>query len=89
VLLHGRRERLDDEDISSAAVGFQLDAKTIVAEPAGRRRRKTHSQLPADGSRQFQVGTTGEDNDVVHTNLVVIWSFSHLVIDWQIEFDQK
>jgi hypothetical protein len=71
VLLHGRRQRLDDEDVGSAAVGFQLDAKTIVAEPAGRRRRKTNSQMPADGSRQFQVGTTGEDNNAVHSNLVI------------------
>jgi hypothetical protein len=74
VLLHRRRQRLDDEDVCFAAVGFQLDAQTIVAEPAGRRWRKTNSQLPADGSRQFQVGTTGEDNDIVHANLV-IWSF--------------
>jgi hypothetical protein len=76
VLLHRRRQGLDDEDVSFAAAGFQLDAETIVAEPAGRRRRKTNSQVPADGSRQFPVGSAGEDNDLIHTNLF-IWSSGH------------
>jgi hypothetical protein len=82
VFLHRRRQRLDDEDVSLTAVGFQLDAKTIVAEPARHRGAQAYLQLPADGFRQLNVGVSAKNNNHAITNLVIS-SFGHLVIAGQ------
>jgi hypothetical protein len=66
VLLRRCGDRLDDEDISLAAIRQQLDLEAVVGEASQAGRQQRNVEVPADLLCQVPVGLTAEDRDLVH-----------------------
>jgi hypothetical protein len=71
VLLDGRAKRLDDEDISLAAIREQLHFQTVVGEPGQPHRMQRYVQVRADFRRQGRVRAAAEDHDLSHVPRLV------------------
>jgi len=66
VLLHRRRQGLDQENVALAAIGHELGLEAVVGEPLCRRRRKRRAQPRADLLGQLWMGRAREDDDLAH-----------------------
>lgn len=64
VLLDGRDERLDEEDVPLPAVGLQLDLETVVGEPGHPYRPQWDLEVVTDLRRQLRMRAATEDRDL-------------------------
>ena len=66
VLLHRRRQRLDEEHVPLPAVGLELDLQAVVREPGQPHRPLRHVKERADLGGQRRVGAAAENRDLTH-----------------------
>jgi hypothetical protein len=66
VVLHWWHQRLDDEHVGLTAIGFELHAEAIVAEPRGGRGAERNPQASAERPGEVGMRMPTEDNDSVH-----------------------
>ena len=77
MVLHWWRQRLDDEHVGLAAVGFELHAQAIVTERRGGRGAEWNFQAFAEAPGQVGMRMPTEDDDSVHAKRGMILDGAH------------
>src|SRR5947207_11092940 len=80
VLLYGRHDGLDYEDISLTTVGVQLHTQTIVAEARDGSRTKSFLEMTTYFSRKVDVRAAAKNDDRSH-ELTPYWRQDKLAAD--------